>query len=148
MTHNLDAAPADTLDVVFDGTNAFTGTTWEPMFMEIVRRLRSEADGLPMNTAQILLIERMATFYVMQRQREAEADAPLTANAQKGATDAWLSMTQEFNKQLNSGADKLRDKTLGDVQMMIASLLPTISDPEEQKAFRRRLAEEFARMGM
>lgn len=70
----------------------------------LVANMQSEAQHLPMNTMQQLLIERIAHNYVVLRMRERvpinEPGGFQTASAQKDFNTFWLDMTKEFNKQV------------------------------------------------
>jgi hypothetical protein len=75
-----DGPPADVMDVAFTVPAHIAGTKWEPVYNEMLDRMRREASGLTMNTVQILLIERIARFYVDMRLREETGPRPSSAS--------------------------------------------------------------------
>lgn len=108
----------------------------------IVTRLRREAAGLPMNTVQQLLLERIAFNYVVLKYREEAQD--WGRGEQKDFNTWWLSMTQEFNKLLMANQDKMREALLLEVQKIVTNAVSLITDDEQRRAVRRHLANEFA----
>lgn len=109
----------------------------------VVTRLRREASGLPMNTVQHLLLERIAYNYVVIKHKEAN-NGFARANEQKDFNTFWLSMTQEFNKLLMANQDKLREALLLEITSIVNDALSEISDPDERRSVRRNLATSFA----
>lgn len=125
------------------------GTRWEPVYNEIVQRMRNEAKGLTMNTSQELLIERIATFYVEVRFREEDDTLPpLTMKEHAEFNKNWLDMVREFNKLLLSGQEKLREALVMEIQTILINRLSLIKDPEQRRELRRALQEDFARLGV
>lgn len=140
-----DGPPADVMDVAFTVPAHIAGTKWEPVYNEMLDRMRREASGLTMNTVQILLIERIARFYVDMRLREDDGtQAQLSVKDQKEFNSFWLSMTQEFNKQLLNGQEKVREALVLEIQKILSSRLPLVKDDTERKNLRRALQEDFA----
>ncbi len=137
----LDGPPADGLERAFRLPEDWDGELAD-LHQQIVQRMRREAAGLPMNTVQQLLMERIATSYVQAKMRE-ETGA-LTLKDIKDQNAAWLAMTQEFNKLLQSGQDKLREALFAEIQTIIMNATEEITDPESLRNFRRRLAGDFA----
>lgn len=143
----LDGPPADGLHAAFklppsiEGSEEMTG-----LHEEIVLRLRREASGLPMNTVQQLLLERIATFYVQTKMREQEG---VGVKELRELNSFWLSMTQEFNKLLTNSQDKLREAMFLDIQNILdTALKETVDDPNTRKKLRLRLAGEFAALDL
>lgn len=135
-------------------TRAFQLPEWaseDPELVElhqqIVLHLRHEAAGLPMNTIQQLLLERIAFNYIVLKYKE-EHNQFHRPTEQKDFNTWWLSMTQEFNKLLMANQDKLREALLLEVQDIVTSSLSLISSPEERRAVRRDLAERFASVNL
>lgn len=113
---------------------------------EIVRRLRREAAGLPMKTAHMLLIERIATFYITIRYKE--NNDSFRGYQQKEFNAYWLSLTQEFNRVLQANDEKLREAMLLEVQDIVTKAVGLISDATDRQNVRRQLAEGFAGLGV
>jgi hypothetical protein len=117
------------------------------LFNSMVERLRREAQGLPMNTVQQLLIERMASFYVQIKWKE-DHDQWSGASQQKDFNTYWLSLTTEFNRLLAASDDKLRAAMLVEVQGVVNEALELVSDREERRSIRRKMAEDFAAINL
>lgn len=142
-----DGPPADVMDVAFTVPAHIAGTKWEPVYNEMLDRMRREASGLTMNTVQFLLIERIARFYVDMRLREDDGtQAQLSVKDQKEFNTFWLSMTQEFNKQLFNGQEKVREALVLEIQRILTNRLPLVKDDLERKNLRRALQEDFANL--
>lgn len=140
----LDGAPLDGLQIAFRVPASIEhDVELTALHGEIVKRLRREAQGLPMKTVQLLLIERIAFTYVDMIQNE-RTGVLRTARDKKEAYTSWVTMTQEFNRLLEKHNDKLLNEVLIKVQAILAEALPTISDPEERRQVRRFLQESFA----
>lgn len=116
------------------------------LYESIVLNLRTEARGIPMNTVQTLLLERIAFNYVLLKRGEREGD--LTPNQVKDLTKFWLDMTTEFNKQLAAGHEKLREALLLSISDMVVEKIGVVKDPEIHRTLLRELSEGFAEMGL
>lgn len=143
----LDAAPSDGLDRAFR-LPAFIREDEElsSLYVETVARLREEAKGIPMNTVQRLLMERIATFYVTIKYRE-DTDTWAGATQQKDFNTYWLSLTSEFNTILQKNDDSLRQAMLLEIQSVVMDSLKRITSPEDRKAVRLAVAEGLAAIG-
>lgn len=119
-------------------------------YQEIVDRMRAEASGFPMNTVQILLIERIAYNYVVLRMKENGFMAPFArANEQKDFNTFWLTMTQEFNRVLSSGQDKVREKLFKDIVDVIKKVVrTTVEDPILRDRLLKEFSDEFKVIGL
>jgi len=144
MTSPLDEAPPDDL------ARAFRLPEWvledpelESLHGAIVARLRTEARGMPMNTVQQLLLERIAYNYIVLKYKE-ETNGFTSPTQQKDFNTWWLAMTQEFNKLLMANQDRMRDAMLAQVQDIVKGVISTVADVEERKRLRRELSEQFA----
>ena len=147
-TSNLDAVPADSLDGIFvlpdDLANDPRILEW---YTEMVTRLRREAQGVPMKTAQYTLMERIAYFYANMRYQELN-NPNMTAREKMQYIDAWQKMLDQFNRMLEKHNDKLMAETLLKVQEILANRLPIVSDPGDRASLRRALAEDFANLDL
>lgn len=115
----------------------------------IVARLRSEAAGFPMNTIQTLLLERIAYNYVVIRMKEdGVVQRFIRANEARDYNSFWMSMTQEFNKLLSSGQDKLRDVLLLQVKDVVDDAVNSVEDEDTRKKLRLALSEGFASINL
>jgi hypothetical protein len=116
------------------------------LFDVTVTRLRSEASGLPMNTVQLMLMERIATFYVTIKYRE-DANEWSGVNQQKEFNAYWLSLTTEFNNILQKNDDSLRQAMLLEIQSVVMDAIKAIDDPEQRRKVRLSVAEGLAAIG-
>lgn len=113
---------------------------------EIVLRLRSEAHGMPMNTVQNLLLERIAYNYVYLKYRELKGSS--TGREQKDLNSFWLSMTQEFNRLLSVNEAERREKLMKDVVDVFQEALALIQDKETQQAVSQSISAGLAKKGL
>lgn len=114
------------------------------LYDHMVAQLRLEASGLPMNTLQMLLIERIASFYIHVKWKESEAGRFTTPNQQKEYNVYLLNLMQEFQRVLAAGDDKLRSALLIEVQKIVLDAVNLVTDDEQRIAVRRELAGGFA----
>lgn len=146
----MSAAPLDdsldSLDIVFTLPESIDDDKLRMMYEIIVARLRREASHCDLNTVQQLLIERIAYNYVVLRWHELKQTFSHTT-AQKEFNSFWLSMTQEFNKQLRSTDSDFRKQLLGQVAEVIKDTLEAEA-PETAKVVLPKLANAFAELGM
>lgn len=143
----LDGPPVDGLQAAFTLPRIVAeDETLASLYDTMVARLRREAQGIPMNTVQQLLIERIASFYVQIKHKE--NTGTFTMNQQKEFNSYWLSLTQEFNRLLQASDDKLREALLTDIQRIVSEALEVITDPEERRTVRRQLAGGFAEINL
>lgn len=134
------------LDVVFTLPDAIDDPRLREMYEIIVARLRREAEHAEMTTVQQLLIERIAYNYVVLRWHEANSTFSHTT-AQKEFNSFWLSMTQEFNKQLRSTDSEFRRALLAQVAEVIKDTLQQYA-PETAAVILPKLAVAFDQMGI
>src|SRR5688572_8166031 len=78
------------------------------LYEELVANLRAEAFGIPMTSMQVILIERIATKYVLIKYREREGW--LGVNAEKDANSQWLDLVKEWNRLLAGGHEQMRER--------------------------------------
>lgn len=144
----LDGPPTDGLEAAFRlPPKVEADPDMSHLHQEIVLRLRREAQGLPMNTVQLLLLERIATHYVTTKLYEEAGE--LTLRDMKDLNGMYLQMTAEFNRLLSVSQDKLRDALFESIQEIVMSAMnEEIDDKETHKKMRLRLAEEFAALDL
>lgn len=144
----LDAPPLDALDDAFALPEPYADderiVRWHT---EIVTRLRREAAGIPMTTAQTMLMERIAFFYVVMRYKEFN-EGGISPRELKDNNSAFLSMLDSFNKLLEKHNDKVIGEMMGKVMGILSDRMSMITDATERQALRRALAEDFQAEGM
>lgn len=102
-----------------------------------------------MNTIQTLLLERIAYTYTVIRMKEDGVIARFArANEAKDYNTFWMSMTQEFNKLLSSGQDKLRETLLLQVKDVVDAAIAEVEDDDIKRKLRLALSEGFASINL
>lgn len=143
-TQNLDAPPLDNLDDAFTLPEPYStderALRWHT---EIVDRMRREAAGIPMNTAQILLMERIAFFYVVNKYKEWN-EGGVSGRELKDMNSAFLSMLDTFNRLLEKHNDKVAKENMGKIEGIINEILPMVSNEGERKRIQSFLINSFA----
>src|SRR5690349_10250926 len=92
------------LDAAFELPDIVDDPKMRALYEVLVARMREEARHLPMNTVQQLLIERIATNYIVLRCKErGELGGFAHTSVQKDYNTFWLTMTAEFNRMLGKG---------------------------------------------
>ncbi len=132
------------LDAAFEIPDVITDPKLRQLYEVLVARMTAEARGLPMNTVQLLLIERIAYNYIVMRAKErGELGGFAHTNVQKDFNSFWLTMTAEFNRMLGKverldGSEKRA--FMREMQNIIVSTLSSVGDPKT----RAELMEKFA----
>lgn len=144
----LDAAPADALDRAFRlPTHIAEDEDLRVLYQEMVSRLRAESLGLPMHTAQEILIERIATKYVQIKYREEHGWAGMGVNGEKDANAQWLDLLKEWNRVLAAGHEQLRDALLKQAEQIAIEAVNLVDDSDTRQTLRRHFKEKFAAIG-
>jgi hypothetical protein len=131
----------DSLDIAFKLPEAITDPDLRTLYEIIVVRMRREAEHLPMNTVQQLLIERIAYNYIILRDNENNNTFAHTT-AQKDFNSFWLNMTKEFNLALRTTDVDFREALLAQVADVIESTLSEV-DSDTAKDLREKMASAF-----
>lgn len=121
---------------------------WKAIRNEVIVSLKKESEGLPMTTAQQMMLERLATFYVLLRKRETEPGSKLSFAEIRQNQDQWLKMATEFNKQLVVGEDKRRHAMLESIQKIIINAITLIDDERTRENVRKKLEQDFISAGL
>src|SRR5688500_15820880 len=118
----------------------------------LLERLRREARGLPMTTAQTLLIERIAFYYIVMKAKErytvGSNEGFSNASQQKDFTTFWLSMTKEFNAVVARASKSDRDSVLTEVKDIILKASKVIKDKNVRDEFLTALSDEIENSGV
>jgi hypothetical protein len=136
--------------------DAFTLPEWvtadtrlRRLYEVIVDRMRRESEGVPMNTIQTLLMERIALNYIVMKAREEGTLGTLSAAATKDHQSWWLAMTAQFNKQLNKATEQeFKEKILREVTNVIISVLSKVEDPKLKAQLKNDLMAGFEAAGI
>lgn len=142
----LDAAPADGLERAFRLPEHIAS---DPELLalhdELLRRLRQEAFGIPMHTAQELLLERIVTRYLLIKYRDEHGWVGVTA--EKDANAQWLDALKEWNRVLQSSNEQLRDALMREVTKISLEAVELIEDQETRQKVRRHFSTKYAALG-
>lgn len=145
---DLDAPPANPLDSIFVLPETLSSDPQiRGWYEEMVRQLRTEAQGIPMKAAQYTLMERIAYFYANMRYQEMH-NSELTDRQRQSNIETWQKMLDQFNRLLEKHNDKLLNELILRVQEILKEHLSLITNPTERAALRRAYAEEFANMNL
>lgn len=148
FTDSLDEAPVDALEDIFvlpeDIQSDARIVRWHT---EMVERLKREAQGVPMKTAQYTLMERISFFYAYMRYQELH-NPDMSSREKMANMTAWQSMLDMFNRMLEKHNDKVLRETILEVQAILKDALPIVSDTKERADLRRHLGERFANIGL
>lgn len=143
--------PQDVVDDVIPETlfrvpDAIRGDEdWENLFHDQVRRLRRDSQGLPLDTLQIQLIERVATLYI--RLKFAETNGGLTPNQLAMLNDQYLKFVTQFQRVLQASDEALRQDLLQKMEKITLKAVDLVRDDDDRKAVRRHFQESFAALG-
>jgi hypothetical protein len=144
-------APLDDLDIAFSLPDNIEDERMRRLYEILVARMRREASHLSANTVQQLLIERIAYNYIVLRVKEAAAGTAngfAHATAQKEFNTFWLSMTQEFNKQLKGTDADFRSSFMVEIAKVVQSVIAEVPEGPLRARLRDKLAEAFDERGL
>lgn len=148
--------PLTDMDAIFDlgvSTGDDIPESLRQMYEVLIVRLRREAQAMPnMTTIQLLLIERIARNYIVLRLKEslgANEGGFAHATAQKEFNSFWLSMTQEFNRQMRQIPDgEYFDELIKRVKTSFKEALEVVEDPDLRMSLQQRFRESTERAGL
>lgn len=119
---------------------------WADLRNEVMTSLREDSKGLPMNTSQNMLLERIATFYVVMRKRESEGEKLSFQDIRQNQTQ-WVALLQELNKQLQVNQDQLRSEMIKTILKIIQDAVTMVEDERIREDLRKTLQEKFKAAG-
>lgn len=145
---NLDSPPVNGLEGIFVLPEHLAA---DPRILgwynQMVRQLRQEAAGLPMQSSQYTLMERIAYTYAYMRYQEFNNES-MTSRDRQALQDSWQKMLDQFNRSLEKHNDKVVNEMLLKVKDIIDEGMQYIKSDEDKVAFRRYLATAFANVEM
>jgi hypothetical protein len=114
----------------------------------IMQKMLEEAKNVPMTTANYILIERIATNYIIIKMRESQGFENLNPIAQDKQNTYLLSVLAQFQKMLaKATAQEDREATLREVRDIITRVFKQSANPAKQEVF-QDLLEEFKKVGI
>jgi hypothetical protein len=146
MTVNRDISM---LDAAFNlPESAVPDLTYRMLYQVIVQRLLEESQNVPMNTAQLLLIERIAANYIYIKVREAGGIENMNPLAQDKMNTYFLATLAQFQKMLaKATAQEDREQTMREVRDIIVRAFKASDSPAKQQVL-QDLLEEFKKVGI
>jgi len=116
------------------------------MWDALITDMRRESAALPMNTMMTLLIERIATMYVMVRFRE---DAGETDWDQlRGMQKLWLNYMTEFASQLQRNSLTPEERFLARFKASVTAAVRRVGPKATVRELLPVLAEELSEYGV
>lgn len=145
-------AGAESLDKAFTLPEWITDADLREIFEVIVVRMRREAEHIPMNTVQQLLIERIAMNYIVMKFREqmplGDTQGYQHAGVIKDWNTFWLASTREFTDLLVKFKPSDKEAVLSQVQAALSEVLGTIEDSALRNDLLQRFVKTFERVGL
>jgi len=149
MTDRINNAPAF-LEAAFElPESAVPDLNFRMLHTALVQKLLEEAKNVPMQTANYVLIERIATTYIYIKYKEAAGFENLNPITQDKQNVYLLSLLAQFQKMLaKATAQEDRETTLREVRDIIVRVFKqSNNDPAKRAAF-EELIEEFKKVGI
>lgn len=149
MTNPIMNAPAF-LETAFElPETAVPDLNFRMLHTALVQKLLEEAKNVPMQTAQYVLIERIATTYIYIKYREASGFENLNPLVQDKQNVYLLSLLAQFQKMLaKATAQEDRDNTLREVRDIIIKVFRASDNDPAKKAAFEELIQEFKKVGI
>jgi hypothetical protein len=149
MTDRINNAPAF-LEAAFElPESAVPDLNFRMLHMALVNKLLDEAKNVPMQTAQYILIERIATKYIYIKFRENQGFDSMNPIAADKENTHLLALLAQFQKMLaKATAQEDREATLREVRDIIVRVFRSSAGDEAKKAAFAELLEEFKRVGI
>jgi hypothetical protein len=148
MTDRINNAPAF-LEAAFElPESAVEDLNFRMLHTALVQKLLEEAKNIPMQTAQYILIERIATTYIYIKYKESSGFDTLNPIAQDKQNIYLLSLLAQFQKMLaKATAQEDRENTLREVRDIIVRVARS-SDSSAKQEVLQELIEEFKKVGI
>lgn len=136
----------DVMSRIFTPPSEIAGDPqWVETYEAMVAGLRRDAAGLPLDTAQMLLIERQATTYI--RLKWFEVNGGLSGAQLAKMDETYLKHVTQFQKVLSSSDEALRQDLLMKTMDIAESAVELFQDPETRRTLRQHFQAEYAKMG-
>lgn len=115
----------------------------------LVDKLLDEAKNVPMQTAQYILIERIATKYIYIKYRESAGFDSMNPIAADKENTHLLALLAQFQKMLaKATAQEDRENTLREVRDIIVRVFKSSTQDDGRKAAFQELLKEFEKVGI
>lgn len=118
---------------------------WTDRYHAVVRRLRRDASGLPLDMAQNMLIERIASTYI--RTIWFQTNGGLTESQLENLNKLYLAYISQFQKVLQASDEVLRQDIIKKFTGLVLELVKRIKNEEDRKNARSYLHAQFTALG-
>lgn len=118
---------------------------WRARYDALVRSLRRDSSGLPLDMAQMMLIERIASTYM--RVSWFQSSGGMSDNQLDKLNEMYLKYTTQFQKVLQASDEVLRQDLLQKMVTISTDAVKLIRNDDDRKAVRRHFQEKFAALG-
>lgn len=146
MSNPLDSAPPDRMGYAFTPPpHIREHMELSELFDEIVERMRREAEGIPLETNQLLLLSKIAVDFVEMKYRDETGWGG--TNARKDANAQWLAMMAEWRQVLKDNKEKISEQIVADFVRITNEVVKKIKDDTDRKTVALFLKEEYAAKG-
>lgn len=147
MEDPLDRAPVDRMDYAFTPPEHIRQhEALNELFEEIVARMRHEAEGIPMETNQLLLLAQIAMDFVEMKYRD-ETNSWAGTNSRKDAKGQWISLMAEWRQVLKDNKDKISEQIVADFVKITNEAMKKVRDNDDRKTALLYMKEQFANKG-
>lgn len=149
MTNHINNAPAF-LEAAFDlPETAVPDLNFRLLHTALVQKLLEEAKNVPMQTAQYILIERIATTYIYIKYKESSGFDNLNPMVQDKQNVYLLSLLAQFQKMLaKATAQEDRENTMREVRDIIVRVFRASGNDPVRREVLDELIEEFKKVGI
>lgn len=146
MSDPLDSAPVDGMAYAFTPPEHIREhEALNELFETIVARMRHEAEGIPMETNQLLLLAQIAMDFVEMKYRDEFGWTG--TNARKDAKAQWISLMAEWRQVLKDNKEKISEQIVADFVRITNEALKKIRNDEDRKNAALHMKEQFAAKG-
>lgn len=147
MSDPLDSAPVDRMAYAFNPpAHIREHAELNELFEEIVQRMRHEAEGIPMETNQLLLLAQIAMDFVEMKYRD-ETATWVGTNARKDAKGQWISLMAEWRQVLKDNKEKISEQIVADFVKITNEAMKKVKDNDDRKTAMLFMKEQFASKG-
>lgn len=118
---------------------------WPERYFAVVRRLQRDAMGLPMDMAQNMLIERIASTYI--RVVWYQTNGGMSERQLGELNKLYLAYTAQFQKVLQASDEVLRQDLVNKFAAIVEEIPKMIRDKEDRTAVFHYIRENFQALG-
>lgn len=148
MRDPLDLPPLDRMNYAFIPPGVVREhPQLSDLFEEIVTRMRREAEGITLETNQLLLLSKIATDYTLMKYYDEIGWGGQGTNARKDANTQWLAMMAEWRNVLKDNKEKISEKIVNDFIQLSVDSLGLIPDDDTRRKVQQFQREKFAALG-